>query len=327
MKRLVIIAPNWLGDAVMAQPAIADLRRAFPDATISAAARPGLSSVFSLIPEIDETVPLTSLRQHSFEAALLLPNSFRSALIAYRAGIPERWGYRSEWRGPLLTRGVERESGVHQVESYRRLVAALGVANGAIEPRIVVPPPLREAGAAQLRDAGWDGHMPLVALAPGAAWGSAKQWPAASFAELAAGLAADGFCPVLVGGTGDVEMGHRILSVLRGSPDIQASAAELVLDLIGQNDIPLLAGVLANCRGIVSNDSGPMHLGAAVGLAVTVPFGPTNERLTRPLGDRHTVITNPVWCRPCMLRECPIDHRCMTGISVQTVAEAARRTL
>ena len=97
------------------------------------------------------------------------------------------------------------------------------------------------------------------------------------------------------------------------------------MNLIGQNDIPGLAGVLVNCRALVSNDSGAMHLGAALGLAVTVPFGPTDERQTRPLGDRHTVLTHPVWCRPCMLRECPIDHRCMTGISVQSVADAARR--
>lgn len=342
MKRLVIIAPNWLGDAVMAQPAIADLRRALPATRIAVAARPGLTSFFGLMPEVDETVSVATLGGKEFEAALLLPNSFRSALLAFRAGIPERWGYRTEWRGLLLTRGIDTTSGLHQVDEYRHLVDALGFPNGAREPRIVVPDSMRDAGAAQLRDAGWDGKTPLVAVAPGAAYGGAKRWPAASFAELAIDLAKDGIQTVLVGGAGDVETGRTVreaiartgaLSATVASPVLDLPVLDLpildlpILDLIAQNDIPGMAGVLVHCRAVVSNDSGAMHLGAAVGIPVTVPFGPTDERRTRPLGDGHTVLTHQVWCRPCMLRECPIDHRCMTGISPRSVADAARHSL
>ena len=318
MKRLVILAPNWLGDAVMAQPAITDVRRQMPGATIALAASGAIASLYGMVPEVDETVDVDGLGRHRFDAALLLTNSFRSALAAFRAGIPERWGYGTDWRGPLLTRGVRRAPGLHQVESYRQLVRELGFPNGPRVPRIDVTDPVRDGGAGELRSAGWNGREPLVALAPGAAWGGAKCWPSASFASLARTVATDGLRPVLVGSGADAPVGREILRAL--GPN------ETVLNVIG-NDIAGLVGVLANCRALVSNDSGAMHLGAAIGLPVIVPFGPTDERLTRPLGDQHAVLTCPVWCRPCMLRECPLDHGCMRGIPVAAVAEATRRAL
>ncbi len=146
MKRLVILSPNWLGDAVMALPAIADVRRAAPDASITVAARPAIAPLFGLVPEIDDTILLakptaihdvarwralgTELAGGRFDAALLLPNSMHAALLVSRAGIPERWGYRTGWRSRLLTRAIARPAGLHQVASYQRLVQALGFANG-----------------------------------------------------------------------------------------------------------------------------------------------------------------------------------------------------
>ncbi len=164
--------------------------------------------------------------------------------------------------------------------------------------------------------AGWDGAAPLVALAPGAAYGGAKRWPPAYFAELATSLAVDGVTCVLVGSPADAPTAIEIKSLFSG-----------VLDIVGQTDLPALAGVMTLCRGLVTNDSGAMHLAAAAGTSVTAVFGPTNEAATRPIGDAHVVLTNPVWCRPCMLRECPIDHRCLRRIPAARVAEAARRTL
>jgi lipopolysaccharide heptosyltransferase II len=338
MKRLVILAPNWLGDAVMALPAIADVRRVAPDASIAIAARPIIAPLFGLVPAIDDTIVLphvatlrdprgwralgAGLAGGQFDTALLLPNSMHAAIVASRARIPERWGYRAGWRGGLLTRAVRRTSGLHQVEYYQQLVHALGFPNGPLEPSVTVPPAAREAAGRVLEQAGWDGRTPLVAFAPGAAYGGAKRWPAASFAELAAALAADGVRSVMVGSAADAATGREVLSALgrRGSTDP-------VTDLIGTTDLATLAGVLSHCRALVTNDSGAMHLGAAVGISVTAVFGPTDERATRPLGDAHRVVLNPVWCRPCMLRECPIDHRCMRGIGVAAVLDAARRTL
>jgi heptosyltransferase-2 len=338
MKRLVILAPNWLGDAVMALPAIADVRRVTPGASIAIAARPIIAPLFGLVPTIDEVIVLphvaslrdprswralgAGLADRQFDTALLLPNSMHAAIVAARARIPERWGYRAGWRSGLLTRAVRRTSGLHQVEYYQQLVHALGFPNGPLEPGVIVPPAAREAARRVLEQAGWDGRTPLVAFAPGAAYGGAKRWPPASFAELATALAADGVRSVMIGSAADAPTGRDVLSAL-GS---QGSVGPLT-NLIGSTDLATLAGVLSHCRALVTNDSGAMHLGAAVGISVTAVFGPTDERATRPLGDAHRVVLNPVWCRPCMLRECPIDHRCMRGIGVAAVLDAARRTL
>jgi heptosyltransferase-2 len=259
------------------------------------------------------------LADGDFDTALLLPNSVHSALVALRAGIPERWGYRAGWRGGLLTRAVRRTRGLHQVEYYQQLVHALGFPNGPIEPRVIVPDEARDRAARLLADGGWDWHVPLVALAPGAAYGGAKRWPPAYFAELADSLALDGVRCVMIGGAADAATGQEVLGALerRGA----------IIDLMGRTDLPTLAGVVGCSRGLVTNDSGAMHLAAAAGVGVTAVFGPTDDSATRPMGDAHVVLVHPVWCRPCMLRECPLDHRCMRGIGVAAVLDAARRTL
>jgi heptosyltransferase-2 len=398
MKHLVILAPNWLGDAVMALPAIADVRRAAPDATITVAARPPVAPLFALVPDVTGTIVLerrasigdvvgswraigAELANRDFDTALLLPNSIHSALVASRAGILERWGYRSPFRSRLLTRAVTRGSRMHQVEHYQQLVRGLGFDNGSAEPRIHVPDDARAAGDRLLADAGWDGKTPLVALAPGAAYGGAKRWAPEAFGELAAALAADGVACVMIGSAADASTAADVERAFQarhatdgaracttdgarafttdgaqafttggarafttdgarafttggarafttgGARAFQASDDTRLLDLVGRTTLPALAGVLKRCRTLVTNDSGAMHLAAAAGVAVTAVFGPTNERATRPAGDAHIVITHPVWCRPCMLRECPIDHRCMRGVRVATVLDAARRTL
>jgi heptosyltransferase-2 len=335
MKRLVILAPNWLGDAVMALPAIADVRRGSPEVSITIAARPAIAALFHLVPGVNDIIVLArsapigdvanwrtlgaELADRQFDTALLLPNSIHSALVALRAGIPERWGYRAGWRGGLLTRSVPRTWGVHQIEYYQQLVHALGFPNGPIEPRLAVPAGAREAAVQLLTSAGWNGKVPLVALAPGAAYGSAKRWPPSYFAELADSLAGDGIGSVMVGGAADAATGQAILSAL-ARPD-------MMIDLIGRTDLPTLAGLVGCTRGLVTNDSGAMHLAAAAGVSVTAVFGPTDDAATRPIGDAHAVLVHPVWCRPCMLRECPLDHRCMRGISPAAVLGAARRTL
>jgi lipopolysaccharide heptosyltransferase II len=323
VSRVVVFAPNWLGDSVMALPAIADLGRALPAGTLTIAARPTIAPLFSLLPAIGD-VALWSKRGPEMRSpastAILLPNSFQSALAAWRAGIGERWGYRTDWRRALLTRAIEPPTGVHQVEYYQRLVRALGFANGPGRPHIPLSDELRESGAEQLRGVGWDGREPLLAIAPGAAYGGSKRWPPDYFAGLVRSLAEDGVRAVMVGSRADLPVGREIeaaLEPLRGLP---------LLNLMG-TDLPTLAGVLANCRALVSNDSGAMHLAVALGVRVTAVYGPTDERMTRPLGDAHTVLTNPVWCRPCWLRECPIDHRCMRGIGVDRVAGAVRQML
>ena len=331
MNRAIIFAPNWLGDAVMALPAIADVRRGLPRATIAIAARQSVAPLFGMVPGIDEVITLADGVEKGvetnppFETAILLPNSFRAAVIARRAGIPDRWGYRTGWRGLLLTRAVDRApAGIHQVEYYQHLVHALGFSRGPSEPRLDVSPDLLAAARRALEQAGWDGRAPLVVLAPGAAHGGAKRWAPASFAEVADGLAVDGVQSVLIGSAMDAVSGCAIESAL--------SDSTTVMNLIGRTDLATLAGVLATARALVTNDSGAMHLGAAIGTPITALFGPTDERVTGPRTavwsrSQPIVLTHPVWCSPCGLRECPLDHACMRGIAVDTVARAVRKIL
>lgn len=328
-KQLIVFAPNWLGDAVMALPAVDDVRRGAAGASVAIAARPSIAPLFALAPGLPDVIVLDRrgpgwrdgvrrLHHRSFDAALLLPNSLQSAFTAWRAGIPERWGYRAQGRTALLTRAIPApEDRVHQARHYQRLTEALGYAPGRLEPRLDAAPDLRRAGADLLASAGWDGR-PLVALAPGAAYGTAKRWPAASFAALAMALAGDGVASVLVGTTADAAAGAEVMAALeRGTG---------VVNLIGRTDLPTLAGVLVGCRALVSNDSGAMHFGAALGVPLVAIFGPTRERETRPIGAVEPVIlTHDVWCRPCMLRDCPLTHRCMRGVTVDAVLAAARR--
>ncbi|MQA30737.1 MAG: lipopolysaccharide heptosyltransferase II [Luteitalea sp.] len=325
--RLVVFAPNWLGDAVMSLPALADLRRAAPDAQIDVAARAAVAPLFTLVPGIQETITIQDrgeavrrLRERRYDAALLLPNSFNAAFIARKAAIPERWGYRSDCRALLLSRAIAVPARLHQAEYYQHLTRRLGFASGPPEPRLEVRAELRDTAAALLTTAGWDGRRPLVACAPGAAYGGAKRWPAASFGELTGDLSGQGVTVVLIGSAADRAAGDQLLALLR-----PGTAA---LDLIGLTSLPDLAAVLTQCRALVTNDSGAMHLAAALGVSVTAMFGPTNERETRPLGPgRRIVLTHRVWCRPCMLRECPLTHRCMRGISVDAVREATQAAL
>ena len=313
MNHLVILAPNWLGDAVMALPAIADVRRHSPHAAVTVAAKAAIAPLFQIVSDVDDVIDPSRLDDR-FDTALLLPNSFRSAMRAMTARIPERWGYAAEWRALLLTRAVGRPRGVHQSEYYQYLVHALGFPNGPPEPALAIPSAVRDSGTLALREAGWDGTSPIVALAPGAAYGGAKRWPPEYFAELTRMFADDGIGSVLIGSPADAATAREVTRAI----------ASPVLSLVGRTDLPTLAGVLASCRALVSNDSGAMHLAAAIGTPVVAVFGPTDDRATSPRGERHRVLTNPVWCRPCMLRECPLDHRCMRGVLPQEVAAAAR---
>jgi heptosyltransferase-2 len=186
---------------------------------------------------------------------------------------------------------------------------------------------VREEGAKALAAAGWDGRLPLVALAPGAAYGGAKRWPAERFAALGASLGAGGVQSVMVGSAADAATAGDVARAFEACLASVPAAVPRLLSLVGRTDLPALAGVFAACRALVTNDSGAMHLAAACGTPVTAVFGPTDERGTRPLGEAHRILTAPVWCRPCMLRECPLDHACMRGVDAGVVAAAARRSL
>lgn len=340
IARLVIRAPNWLGDAVMALPAMGAVRAAFPAAHLAVAAIPSVAPLFQeqtnarpnqIVVLRNQKEEASALAAGKFDAILLLPNSFRSALTAKRAAIGERWGYSASFRRSLLTKSIPRpRAHQHQSVYYLDLVRGLGFTASETLPQIVVTPATAARTATLFKDAGVTPGERLIGFAPGAAYGHAKRWPPARVAEAIARLTREhrARC-VLFGAAGDREAAREIESSLPA--DVRT------IDLIGQTDLRLLSGAIARCTAFVSNDSGAMHLAAALDVPVTAIFGPTNERATAPTGwtgvqadhvdrRRHDVLLHPVFCRPCMLRECPIDHRCMKRVTVdQVVASVVRR--
>jgi heptosyltransferase-2 len=337
-SRIVVRPPSWLGDAVLALPAIGALREAYRDAHLTIAAPASVAAVFREDTDAapDEVLELpasragvtAALRGGRFDLGVLFPNSFRSALQLWRAGVPARWGYATSGRGMLLTQRVRRPRAAdapHQSDYYRVLVEHLGVAVAADRAPRLRPSTASTARAdALLGERHVDRHGLIVALAPGAAYGQAKQWPPDRLAELAARLVtASGATCVLVGAAYDRPAARAIESWLRAHA---SDTAARVVDLVGCTSLGALVGVTARASVFVSNDSGAMHLAAALGRPVVAVFGPTNERATRPIGE-HDVIVEDVFCRPCMLRDCPIDHRCMKRITVDRVFAAVIRRL
>jgi len=332
--RLVVLSPNWLGDAVMALPALADVRRQFANAHLTVAGRGSVAALFAMVPGVDAVLTLpgkggaaafgtwkadaATLEAGRFDTALLFPNSFASALIARQARIHERWGLATDLRGRLLTRSAPKPRGKgHQAAYYQALVAAFGIANGPSYARVT--PPLLESRLAPSER--------YVVFAPGAAYGKAKQWPPRRFAELARLMIDAGRGVALIGSRGDQPACAEIATSVGTGAGAQKSA---LVDLSGRTTLAELAGVMAQADAVIANDSGAMHLAGAVGAPVVAVFGATNEHRTSPLmcGPDATppaIVATSVWCRPCMLRECPIDHRCMTRIPSEQVFEAVRR--
>jgi len=330
----------------MSLPALADIRRHFPAATLAVAARPALSPLFQLVAGIDRVVPLADgggalrrrrgdvegLKTEHVDLAILFPNSFYAAWIVKQAGVPERWGYSADFRRALLTRAVRRPRGkMHQGAYYQHLVRELGLVTGPLTPHVVVPARERQTGSELLEREGWDPSTMLVGLAPGAAYGFAKQWPSDRFAALARLLSEQGIWSVLVGRSADQDVGRQVMMAFERSTSPVPRQGR-VLNLIGRTDLRQLMGVMTHCGTFVANDSGAAHLAAAMGLPVVAIFGPTDERISAPLPGEglrgsHVILSHPVFCRPCMLRECPIDHRCMKRIEPTRVAEAVIQQL
>lgn len=334
--RVVVFAPNWLGDAVMGLPALQSVRTAFPGAYLAVAARPSVAAVYAMAPGVQDVVVLESraglasvtrwrrdaarLEIGRFDLAVLLPNSFLAAWIAAQAHIPERWGYATDLRGRWLTRAFPRPSAdLHQADYYLALTTAAGLPPASRHARLE-PPADAVVAARALVPA-----RPFVVLAPGAAYGRAKQWPPARYAELAATLhRTRGLVPVVVGAGADRAAGDELRAALSGVSGGGVASSALV-DLIGKTDLPTLAAVLAGASAVVANDSGAMHLAGAMGAPVVAIFGATNEHQTAPLvasseARPPRLAIHHVWCRPCMLRECPLGHACMLGVAAADVA-------
>lgn len=327
--RTLLMMPNWVGDCVMALPVVEALAAA--DRKVVTLAKPHLTSLLTLSPAVSEAVErgaddaetIARLRDARCDEAIVLPNSIRSAWLPYQAGIPWRWGYRGGWRAPLLRPPVPRPRDLRgrgrrpQIEDYRELLDALSVPPPASwVPRLPRDPALLAIGAERLQRAKLGGNGPLVGLFAGAEWGPSKRWPWRRFADLANALRRQvpGARIVILAGPKEVWTAVRI-----------HEESGKIHPVIGPDlDLRGLAAVLAHLDLLVTNDSGPMHVAAALGVRCVALFGPTDPRRTAPAGEGHRVLYTGRWCSPCFRRRCPLlHHRCLRDIGVEAVAAAA----
>ena len=335
---MLVRATNWLGDAVMTTPALAAVREGFPAARIVLLARPLVAELFRHHPDVDEVMVYerpgrhegalgrlrlgVELRRRRFDGALLLQNAFDAALIAFLGRIPERAGYPTDGRRILLTVPVPLTRAIlerHEVEYYLCLLDGLGIPRPVPATlKLAVTGEERETMATRLASLGIERGAPIVAINPGATYGSAKRWYPDRFAAVADALSAEwGARIVVVGSTAETPLAGEIEAAMRNPP----------VNLAGKTTVRELMALLSLSSFLVTNDSGPMHIGAALGVPLVAIFGPTDWRRTSPWSERAKVVRVEIDCSPCRLRVCDRGHECMLGVTPGMVVDAARQLL
>ena len=339
----------------MTLPALHRLREAKPEAKLTLLTDEKLSGLWEENDYIDDILTFKKgespyligkrLKNYSFDAALILPNSFRTALECWHGDIPRRIGYAGNWRSFLLTDAIEPRtesiptqkrikidieyrlinqlkpqtfpSSAHHIHRYLHLVKQLGASNTPIAPKLT--PKQEEPPYEALRQ-----PRPHLGIISGAEYGPAKCWPVGNFIEAANQLINKQQVHVLLlGGPNDVKTADEVASKI---------SSDHTTNLAGKTSLSKLVSVLADCDVILCNDSGPMHVAAAVGTPVVVPFGSTSPDLTGPglpedADSPHQLLRTDAGCSPCFLRECPIDFRCLKAITVNEVMAAIERVL
>ncbi len=358
-EKILVRGVNWLGDAVMSTPALQRLREAKPDAHITLLTHEKLAGLWQGHRSIDRVITFGAgaglfntarqLKREQFDTAMVFPNSVRSALEVFFGRIPRRIGYARNARRLFLTQAVASRSGAsqmhkrsraeidqriarnekrdtfppsaHHAHDYLHLVGTLGADPSPLPALLCVSQD--EIAAARSRFS-LDGNSTLFAMNPGAEYGPAKRWPAERFVEAACQLHARTKCQwIILGGFADKEPNEKIVSELQTKIP-QAK----ITDLTGKTSLRELCAVLKSCSLLLTNDTGPMHVAAAVGTPVVVPFGSTSPEFTGPSfvpDPSHQIVVGEVPCAPCFLRDCPIDFRCMKSIAADQIAAAALR--
>jgi heptosyltransferase-2 len=340
-QRILVRATNWIGDAVMCVPAMGELRRRFPDARITLLARPWVAGLYdsSLI---DDVIPYDlprdakSLRakwrfarelgRMNFDCAILLPNSFESAAIAWLAQIPVRIGYARDGRGLLLSDPIAPpktgEIPSHQRFYYLELLRRAGLIERIPESSAIRLPGidrLHAQGRRILREKSLDGDW--IGISPGAAYGTAKRWLPERFAEAGTALARSHRAGVALFGSADErELCEQIRTAI-------AAEGIPVYNFAGETKLDEFIAVAAACLAFLTNDSGAMHIASALGVPTVTVFGATDHVATGPTGPLARIVREPVDCAPCLLRECPIDHRCMKAVEASRVVREAEELI
>ncbi len=313
--RILVRSSNWLGDAVMSAPAVRAIKNGRPDAQVTIVAPTKIAPMWKLVSEVDAIIPISSRsllrsvrsirRRAHFDATILFPNSLRVALESWLSGIPRTVGYRGNWRRWLLNQTVPEtrkpSAPEHHSLRFLRIARECGAETSNAQP----------ATSNQLLAIG---NQPVrIGLCPGAEYGPAKRWLRERFAEVAAKISAQSSAQwVLFGTKNDAALGDQIA----------ATIDDHCVNRIGQTTLDELIDELRECRLLLTNDTGTMHLAALLSVPVVAIFGSTEPRLTGPLGNGHIILRHHVECSPCFLRKCPIDFRCMKAVSTQEVVDA-----
>lgn len=330
VKRILIRATNWVGDAVMTLPALEAVRGNFPSSHITVLAKPWVAPLFDHHPAVNGVMVFDKgkgakagfvemfrvirlIRKQRFDLAILFQNAFEAALLAFLGGVKHRVGYKTDGRGFLLTHGVARTNPVlrvHQVGYYCALLRAMGWPAEDRDPTLHIGHEAREQAAGILKSNGIDPLDFIVGLSPGAVFGSAKRWPPDRFAEIGDRVTEKWGARVIVFGSG----GERAIC-----DRVCAAMKHRALNLCGKTSLGAVMGVISLCRFFVTNDSGLMHMASALGLPTVAVFGPTDHVATGPRGPKTSIVRRAASCAPCLKQECPIDHRCMLDITPEAV--------
>jgi len=329
--KILVRGVNWIGDAVMSTPALRALRLHFPDARISLVLRPWLMPLFSSHPDVDELIPYGSeyvgirgrlkfareLAARGFDMAVLFQNALDAAIIVWLARIPKRIGYGTDARGLLLTesiRGNRKNPDQHHVYYYLELLKkSLDVASDFPE-LVLVPGEADRKRAGELLESFEPTCNYTIGINPGAAYGSAKRWMPERFAAVA-DRAVEKYNSrvILFGSDQERPLAEAITKAMKHE----------ALNLAGKTDLPLLSALLYTCDALVTNDSGPMHMAAALHTPVVAVFGSTNPVATGPFGRGHRVVQKKISCSPCLERTCPNGTlACMEAILSEDVSDS-----
>ncbi|MBI4634607.1 MAG: lipopolysaccharide heptosyltransferase II [Deltaproteobacteria bacterium] len=337
VEKILIRGTNWIGDAVMTFPALAAIRSTYPGAWISLLAKPWVADLYRLSPDIDNVMLLQSpgfhagvigkfrlaseLKQNGFHMAILLQNAIEAAIIACLARIPIRAGYNSDGRGFLLTHSVQRTEEirkVHQVDYYREMVQSLGCRDAGRALRLRPGNDYAALADGILASYGIAGQRPLIGIAPGATYGPAKKWYPERFAAVADRLIDDLVGQVLLFGS----------AADRDSTGaVKRNAMHNLINLAGKTGLKEAIALISRCDLFISNDSGLMHVAAALGIPTVAIFGSTNAVTTSPIGEKIVIVRKNIECSPCLRETCPGDFKCMDMITVSDVAAAAKGLL